>query len=135
MWESGKTYGFLLKAEPSPAGSRLKYTDYTAWFKDPEEGWKLIATWRRPTESLYLTGLYSFAENFSEQSGDKTRTCYYGNQWAHEKDAEWHESTKGVGTGGKNKPRSDVEVGVDDTGNRYYIKHIGFFNTDFQSGK
>jgi len=69
MWETEKTYGFLLKAEPSTDPSKL-YTDYTAWFLDPEEGWKLIATWRRPTESVYLDGLYSFAENFRENTGD-----------------------------------------------------------------
>jgi hypothetical protein len=35
----------------------------------------------RPKTATYLRGLYSFIENFSGESGDKTFKAYYGNQW------------------------------------------------------
>jgi len=76
MWEAGKTYGFLLKGEPSP--DEPNHSDYTAWFRPPGEGWQLIASWRRPKESSYLKGWYSFAENFREDTGDQERKCLYG---------------------------------------------------------
>jgi len=60
-WVAETTYGFLTKAEPS--SNFPGQTEYTAWFKTPE-GWRLIASWLRPGGAQYLTGLYSFAENF-----------------------------------------------------------------------
>jgi len=90
MWKPETTYGFLLKGVPAEDNR----SEYTAWFKAPDEDWKLIATWSRPKQAQYLKGLYSFAENFREDMGDRTRMCYYGRQWMHdETDGKWYEST------------------------------------------
>ena len=72
--------------------------------------------------------MYSFAENFKEDTGDRTRMCYYSRQWAFDTQGEWHQSTKAVATAHR-RDRYDVEAGV--LNKAYYIKHIGFFNTDF----
>lgn len=91
QWKPETTYGFLLKGVPSTTDEN--HSEYTAWFKTPDEGWKLIATWSRPKEAQYLKGLYSFAENFKEDMGDRTRMCYYGRQWMHDTNGKWYEST------------------------------------------
>ena len=63
-WEGAKdgfNYGFLIGAKPSSVG----YTDYVAYFFDPEMNeWNLIAQFRRPKTTTYLKRLYSFLENF-----------------------------------------------------------------------
>jgi len=73
-WETEKTYGFLVKGAPSEGFTDR--TTYTAWVRavdNPEEGWILMASWRRPKGANYLTGWYGFAENFVENNADLTR--------------------------------------------------------------
>lgn len=128
MWKPEATYGFLIKGEPSP--KMREHTEYTAWVKSPEEGWMLLASWSRPKGAKYLKGLYSFAENFIPQNGDRTRMCYYGRQWSHDTAGNWVESTTALADS-RQKYRYDSEAGV--RGHTYYLKHIGFFNTDFRN--
>jgi len=84
-----------VKGEPS--ANFADATTYTAWVREvdnPEESWILIASWRRPVGMNYLSGWFSFAENFSENNGNLVRTCHYGRQWAHSTDGKWYESAK-----------------------------------------
>jgi hypothetical protein len=94
---AGNTYRFITRAHADGAGG----TDYSAWFFAPETGvWKYIATWKRPaTANSYLTGVYSFLENFIDTNGYQERSADYGNQWARTNAGSWTEITTARFTG------------------------------------
>lgn len=125
-WKAGKTYKFLLKGEPSTNGS----TDYTAYFYAPEiEEWMLIASFRRPHTETHLTHLYSFLENFTTETGFKSRKTYYSNQWIFDTMGKWQELTTAKFTAdatARKGSREDYEGGS--KGNTFYLKNCGFFS-------
>ncbi|MES2276274.1 MAG: DUF3472 domain-containing protein [Bacteroidota bacterium] len=126
-WQAGKTYAFLLGAEPDKA---TKITTYTAYFKDiAANKWYLIAGFSRPQTVTYLTSLYSFLENFDPDNGNKARTAYYGNQWVSDSNSNWQELTGVTYTGdatARGKYRKDYAGGVYD--GKFFLKNCGFFN-------
>lgn len=125
-WKAGITYKFLLKGEPSVNNS----TDYTAYFFDPEEDqWNLIASFRRPYTSTYLTRPHSFLENFVTKTGYISRQGSYGNQWVYDTNGQWHELTKATFTAdatARKGARLDYAAGVDS--HTFYMKNCGFFS-------
>lgn len=125
-WKAGNTYRFLLKGEPSINNS----TDYTAYFYAPEVGdWQLIASFRRPYTSTYLTRLHSFLENFNTTTGFISRKGEYTNQWAHDTQGQWHELTQARFTAdatARSGNRLDYAGGVD--GSKFFMKNCGFFS-------
>ena len=131
-WKTDVTYKFLLKAVPSENNS----TDYTAWFMDPEVGqWELIASLRRPKTSTYLTGLYSFLENFNPSTGHLQREAKYGNQWAYTTDNEWNGITSGsfrYDATADNGDRLDYAGEV--SGDAFVLRNCGFFNENTTYG-
>lgn len=133
-WQAGKTYAFLLGAEPNEAG---KATSYTAYFKDiAADKWYLIASFSRPQTSTYLTSLYSFLENFNPDGGDRTRMAQYGNQWISDSKGNWQELTAATYTfdaTAKGKYRKDYAAGLAD--GQFYLKNCGFFDEFVPAGK
>lgn len=126
-WEAGKTYAFLIRAQPNTA---KKSTIYTAYFKDVQKGdWQLVASFERPKSGGYLKGLHSFLECFSPQTGDQTRRGDYKNQWAIDSKGTWYEVTaagfSADNTARKNY-RKDYAGGSDDKS--FYLKNCGFFS-------
>ena len=72
-WQAGTTYKFLTQGKPDGAGNTI----YTSWFFAPEAGnWKLIASWKRPNTSTYLTRFHGFLENFNPDEGYQKRKAY-----------------------------------------------------------
>jgi len=126
-WKAGNTYGFLLHAEPD---SMHHTTTYTAYFKDVANNkWYLIASFKRPQTTTYLTHLYSFLENFIPETGNQTRMGFYKNQWIANSKGEWHELTDvtfTVDATAKGGYRKDYAGGVD--GDKFFLKNDGFFN-------
>jgi hypothetical protein len=126
MWKAGITYKFLLKGEPTINNS----TDYTAYFYNPEEEkWMLIASFRRPQTSTYLTRFHSFLENFIPSQGQFTRMGIYSNQWVCDKDGNWFEATKARFTAdntARKGARLDYAGGV--VAGQFFMKNCGFFN-------
>lgn len=124
-WRTGVNYGFLIGAKPTDNGK----TDYKAYFFDPEMGsWSLIAWFRRPKTSTYLTHLYSFLENFIPDQGVFERKGLYRNQWVYDS-AGWHEINKVVFTAdntARKEYRLDYSGGVENDG--FYLKNCGFTN-------
>lgn len=127
-WKAGSTYKFLLKGEPSVNNS----TDYSAYFYAAEVGeWKLIASFRRPHTTTYLTNLHSFLENFYTERGVTTRRGNYGNQWVYSTDKTWKELTKATFTGdgtAQSGDRLDFTGGSE--GNIFLLRNCGFFNSN-----
>lgn len=124
-WISGNTYRFITRARPDGAGA----TDYSAWFYAPELGvWRFIATWKRPSTTTYLTGAYSFLENFIDTKGYTGRRVSFGNQWARNVSGAWSEVTTARLTGDAtvtNAQRMDYAGGID--GGQFYLRNGGFF--------
>jgi hypothetical protein len=137
-WRTGVNYGFLVGVKPQSEG----YTDYTAYFHDPEENkWSLIAQFRRPKTNTYLNHLYSFLENFIPDQGVFARKGLYGNQWVYD-NAGWHELSKITFTAddtARKSYRLDYSGGLENDG--FYLKNCGFTNdhvfidSKFERGK
>jgi hypothetical protein len=89
----------------------------------------LIASWRRPQTSTYLTGLYSFLEKFIPETGVITRQARYGNQWICDAGGQWHELTRARFTAdatAQKGNRLDYTGGLQD--GAFFLKNCGFFN-------
>lgn len=126
-WTAATTYKFLLKGEPDNNGS----TDFTAWFNDSSTNtWTLIASWKRPKTTTYLTGFHSFLENFNADNGFLGRSAEYSNQWVRTSAGTWLqvvESTFTVDATYSSNQRIDAMGGI--TGTNFFLKNGGFFNT------
>lgn len=125
-WVAGNTYRFITRAQPDGAGATL----FSAWFFAPELGaWRYIATWKRPSTTSYLTGVYSFVENFVDTNGYLGRSVNYGNQWALSAAGAWTELTAGRFTGdatAANAQRLDYAGGV--RNGTFFLRNGGFFS-------
>ena len=125
-WESGLTYKFLTRIRPDGKGN----TVFTAYFYAPDEDkWRLIASFLRPKTDIWYQGAHSFLENFIPAQGYLTRYVKFGNQWALDKNGNWHELTQGRFTYDATAAagvRLDYQGGVLD--NQFYLKNCGFFN-------
>ena len=132
-WRAGSAYKFLLSAEPV----KNNHTNYTAWFYAPEEQrWRLIASFSRPATHAYLTGLYSFLENFDPAYGNVTRKAWYHDQWVRTTNGEWVPVKKATFTyddTAKKGYRLDYSGGV--AGGSFFLRNCGFFDnkTRYQS--
>lgn len=124
-WVAGNTYKFLTQAKPDGAGA----TVYSAWFYAPETGsWKFMASWKRPNTITYLTGFYSFLENFDPEQGYLGRKVNFNNQWVRTVEGVWIERTTAeftVDATGDNKQRMDYAGGVEN--GSFYLQNGGFF--------
>ncbi len=131
-WKSRTKYKFLIGAKPTGDGS----TDYTAYFFDPEVGkWDLIASFRRPKTDKYLTGLYSFLENFIPNTGVISRKGGFYNQWVCDADGTWHEIREAKFSAdqtARKGSRFDYSGGVENGG--FYLKNCGFTNDRTEIG-
>lgn len=142
-WVAGETYRFLTRAQPDGNGNTL----FSAWFSraphnrriSPREDgcdWKLIATWKYPGTSTYLSGVYSFLESFDPAYGYIGREGHYANQWAAGADGSWSEITSAyfdVDPTGLNRQRLDYAGGV--IGKEFFLRNDGFFSHSTTSGQ
>jgi len=126
FWKAGTTYKFLLKGIPSVNNS----TDYTAYIFAPEIGkWELIASFRRPKTTTYLTHSHSFLENFIPEMGDEERAVFYTNQWVYDTNNTWHEMVSAKFTAdatARKDSRLDYAGGSEN--DKFYLKNCGFFS-------
>ena len=133
-WKAGTKYATLVQIRPDPnhPGSSL----YTGYFWSEERGWELLAEIRRPNETTYYKGAYSFSENFRPEQGWLPRQVTFTNQWMRTTDGVWHEITQAKVTAdgtGSDGLRKDWYGGVDDEGN-FFLKNIGYFNETIRYG-
>ena len=130
-WKVNTSYGFLVGAKPSTKG----YTDYVAYFFDPETNeWNLIAKFRRPKTITYLKGLYSFLENFIPDQGVIERRGLYQNQWVYDA-LGWHEINGTIFTAdntARKGYRLDYSGGIEGIG--FYLKNCGLTNDNTPIG-
>ncbi len=126
-WKAGKTYAFLIRAEPDQL---KKSTIYTAYFKDIEKSeWQLVASFERPQSANYLKGLHSFLECFSPQTGNQIRKANYQNQWAIDASGRWHEVTAAnfsADNTARANYRKDYAGGAEQ--DSFFLRNCGFFD-------
>lgn len=79
-WKIGETCRFFVRVTVD--GEKTAYAAYF-WLAD-KKAWKHLATFRTRTGGEYLTGLYSFVEDFRRdtKSALQTRRASFGNTWA-----------------------------------------------------
>ncbi|PRD47269.1 DUF3472 domain-containing protein [Sphingobacterium haloxyli] len=125
-WKAGEPYKFLLKGQPDNAGS----TDFTAWiYLEDRGGWNLIASWKRPEISKYLTGFHSFLENFNPDNGHLGRRVLFANRWVRTAAGNWLpiQSAKfTVDATYKAQQRIDAIGGVEN--DHFYLQNGAFFS-------
>ncbi|EAR98938.1 nematoblast specific protein (macronuclear) [Tetrahymena thermophila SB210] len=127
-WVAGVSYQFKLVGQPSTNG----YSVFSAYFKDPtnSQDYILIASWKRPKTQSYLSGLYSFLENFDPEKGNISRKVYYNNQKAIDNLGNQVKVLSAYFTydeTAQQKQRLDYDGGVNNL-NGYYLRNCGFFN-------
>jgi hypothetical protein len=127
-WQAGTTYKFLTHGKPDGTGS----TVYSSWFFAPELGkWQLIASFKRPKISTYLTSFHGFLENFEVENGYMTRKALWSNQWVRLTNGTWNEVTEfrfSIDATGKNKQRMDFAGGSEN--GQFFLKNGGFFESN-----
>ena len=125
-WEAGTTQRFLNGARPDGKGNTI----YTAYFYLPDEQrWKLIAQFKRPKTDTWFTNAHSFLESFAPSNGYQGRRAWYHNQWARDKDGQWHEIKQATFTGdaiAQSTYRADFAGGAEN--NRFFLRNCGFFD-------
>jgi hypothetical protein len=125
-WKSEIRYRFLTHVVPYDYDN----TDYTAYFFDPETNqWHLIASFRRPKTSTYLTRPYSFLENFIPNTGALMRRGGFYNQWMRDSKGKWYEITEAkfsADATARKDARMDYSGGTANHG--FYLKNCGFTN-------
>jgi hypothetical protein len=132
-WKSETRYKFLTRIRPNAGNS----TDYTAYFFDPDtEMWYLIASFRRPITTTYLTRPYSFLENFIPNTGALMRKGGFYNQWMRDSDGKWYEITEAkfsADATARKDARFDYSGGSIKDG--FFLRNCGFTNDNTAIGK
>jgi hypothetical protein len=132
-WKVGVTYKFVVTALVDSAGNS---TTYTGYFFIPETSqWKLIASFKAPRDGKYLTGLYSFVENFWGVNGQFFRKAYYGNQWVKNENGQWNEiSSAKFSCDATGRAGDRIDFGGGTENGKFYLWNGGFQQKDAQLG-
>jgi len=130
-WKVGETYRFLVTAKVED-----KRTAFAAHFFVPEKReWKHLVTFSTLTAGKYLSGYYSFVEDFRRNriSATKVRNAQFGNGWIQTKDGQWVALTRAQFTADRN-PVMNINAGVE--GGKFFLATGGNTqNTDTPLGQ
>jgi hypothetical protein len=123
-WKTGRTYRFLVSAQPDGTG-----TIYSGYFYFPEKkAWGLIASFRAPKDGGTLHGLYSFNEDFNGDNGYLRRYALFGPAWVRADEGTWSELTAASFTHTDDvRERPDRAGGV--AGGRFFLSNGGYVPT------
>ncbi len=132
-WKAETRYGFLTRVKPNNDNT----TDYTSYFFDPNTNkWHLIASFRRPKTTTYVTRPYSFLENFIPNTGALSRRGGFYNQWMRDAKGQWYEITEAkfsADATARKDARLDYSGGTKNDG--FYLMNCGFTNDHTTIGK
>ena len=123
-WKSGVKYSFLSSAHPDGQG----HTVFTAYFRESNGPWQLIASFLRPMTDTWYTNPHAFLENFEDHQGYLSREVNYHTPWVFTTDQRWIPLTQAKLTTddiGRRQYRLDFLGGIRD--NRFFLKNGGFF--------
>jgi hypothetical protein len=115
-WKVGETYRFAVSVRDAD-----ERTQYSGWFFHPEKKeWVRLNTFRMPTKTEPLRGLYSFIEDFrrNTESAGQARIARFGHGWVLDEQKEWKPLRVARFTGDSN-PATNIDAGVRD--GRYFL--------------
>lgn len=128
-WEDKKTYGFLLGVVPDGTSAI-----FSSWISGPGiEGWRFMASFRRPQTAARLDGLYSFVEDWTGHQGDRERACRYRNLWVADAAGVWHRLTTANTSATSELGRKDFGYAV--VGDSIELRTGGYAHAQGQPGK
>lgn len=120
QWKVGETYKCMVKATVD--GDRTTYAAY--FYLNEENKWKHLATFQTITGGDYLSGYYSFVEDFMRrgESAHNIRRALYGNGWIKSKAGKWLPLTQATFTADRT-PIMNIDAGVEN--GRFYLQNGG----------
>jgi len=119
-WKLGDTYRCMVKA--SVEHDRTTYAAY--FYLNEEKKWKHLATFQTITGGDYLSGYYSFVEDFlrNGHSAQNIRRARFGNGWVKTKNGKWQPLTLATFTA-DNTPTMNIDAGLID--GRFFLQNGG----------
>ena len=119
-WNVGETYRCMVKT--SVDGDKTTYSAY--FYLNEEKKWKHLATYQTITGGDYLSGYYSFVEDFlrNGKSAQNVRRARYGNGWVKTKDGKWTPLTQARFTADRT-PTMNIDAGLRD--GRFFLQNGG----------
>ncbi|MHC4120264.1 MAG: DUF3472 domain-containing protein [Planctomycetota bacterium] len=120
QWKVGETYKCMVKA--TVEGDRTTYAAY--FYLNEESKWKHLATFQTITGGDYLSGYYSFVEDFMRngESAQNVRRALYGNGWVKSKAGKWQSLTQAIFTADRT-PTMNIDAGVEN--GRFFLQNGG----------
>jgi hypothetical protein len=118
-WRIGETNRFALQAEVQ--GEK---TAYSAWLFDlSANGWRRLATFRTRTGGKWLSGYYSFVEDFRRdgKSVNEARRARFGHGWVHTRTGEWKPLARArfTASGATWEAKENIDAGA--SGDWFYL--------------
>lgn len=127
-WKDREPYRFLLGVKPDGSAAV-----FSTWVAGPEiDGWRFLATFRRPGTKPQLGGLYSFVEDWSGRQGDQERACRYRNLWVADASGKWHRVTRANTSATSELGRKDYGHRV--VGDSIELRTGGYRHADGKAG-
>ena len=119
-WKIGETYKCMVKT--SVEGDRTTYAAY--FYLNEEKTWKHLATFQTITGGDYLSGYYSFIEDFlrNRESARNIRRARYGNGWIKTQDGKWLPLIQARFTADRT-PTMNIDGGLKD--GRFFLQNGG----------
>lgn len=120
QWKLGDTYKCMIKT--SVDGIRTTYAAY--FYINEEDKWKHLATFQTITGGDFLSGYYSFVEDFlrNGESSRNVRRARYGNGWVKTNAGKWLPLTQATFTADRT-PTMNIDAGVVD--GRFFLQNGG----------
>ncbi|MHC4229734.1 MAG: DUF3472 domain-containing protein, partial [Planctomycetota bacterium] len=120
QWKVGETYRCMVKV--SVEGDRTTYAAY--FYLNEQSKWKHLATFQTITGGDYLSGYYSFIEDFRRngESARNVRRARYGNGWVKTEAGKWLPLTQARFTADRT-PTVNIDAGVE--GGRFFLQNGG----------
>jgi hypothetical protein len=128
QWKDREPYKFLLGVKPDG-----KAAVFSAYVDGPGlNGWRFLASFRRPNTQARLDGLYSFVEDWSGRWGDQQRACRYRNFWVCGDDGKWVPLTQANTSATAELGRTDYSHNLVD--GMFELRTGGYDRTDGREG-
>jgi beta-glucanase (GH16 family) len=120
QWNVGETYKCMVKT--SVDGDKTTYAAY--FYLNEDKAWKHLATFQTITSGEYLSGYYSFVEDFlrNGKSAQNIRRARYGNGWVKAKDGKWQPLTRARFTADRT-PTMNINAGT--RNGRFFLQNGG----------
>lgn len=124
-WTKNKKYRFVVTAKNHPENGSTTMT--AKFFENSTKKWEIFGQMQIPNyKEKYLTGLYSFVENFIPENGNLKRRACFGPCWVHSLEDGWQRVKDVTFTCGGTEKRLDYDAKISDAGDGIWLQSGGF---------